>query len=71
MTLEMDLNLHGQLVTCLTASISYITTERLLQPHRLDLLPLENDYNYRAATGKCTRRCHGLLYGPPGVDLLG
>lgn len=67
MTLGMDLNLHGHLVTCLTASISYITTERLLEPHRLDLLPLENDYNYRAAAGKRSRQCHGLLYGPPGL----
>lgn len=51
MTLEMDLDPHGHLVTCLTVSISYITTERLSQPRGLDLLPLENDYNYRAAGG--------------------
>lgn len=69
MTLEMDLNLHGQLVTCLTASISYITTERLLQPHRLDLSPLENDYNYRAARGNVVASATVCYTVPRGSTL--
>lgn len=78
MTLEMDLDPHGHLVTSVTASISYITTERLSQPHGLDLLPLENDYNYRAAGGNVVASLTLCYMGPPGgaeggegVDLVG
>lgn len=71
MTLEMDLNLQGHLVTCLTASISYIRTEKAFVAVWIWFVALRKWLHLEGSMWKCSHRSHALLYGSPRVELVG